>query len=95
MPPTNANIKLILDKFTKESKNLKQPISQQQQIQEVGAFMLFVFTAGLSLAFYVTFKTYHASLSKMDSLKSLLTNPNARVAAGENGQSLLKRFKES
>jgi hypothetical protein len=57
--------------------------------------MLFVFTAGLSIAFYVTFSTYHASLAKMDSLKSLLTNPNARVAAGDQGKSLLKRFKES
>ncbi len=43
----------------------------------------------------MTFKTYHASLAKMDSLKSLLTNPNARVAAGEKGQSLLKRFQAS
>jgi hypothetical protein len=53
---------------------------------------LFIATSGISIAYYVTFKTYHTSLAKMESLKKLLTNPNARVAAGAQGKSILKRL---
>ena len=52
-------------------------------------------TTGLSIAYYVTFKTYHAAVSKMDSLKKLLENPNARVAHGSTGKSILNRLKAS
>lgn len=58
----------------------------------MSAYLLFVLTTGISIAYYVTFRTYHTALSKMESLKKLLTNPNARVAAGDKGKSILKRL---
>lgn len=64
-----------------------------QQYKEVTAYLLFILTTGLSIGYYVTFKTYHTSLNKMESLKKLLANPNARVAAGQTGKSILKRIK--
>jgi hypothetical protein len=64
-------------------------------LKSTGAFLLFIATSGISIAYYVTFKTYTASVKKMDSLKAMLTNPKARVAAGEQGRSILKRLKAS
>jgi len=58
----------------------------------VSAYLLFVLTTGLSIAYYVTFKTYSTALNKMESLKTLLKNPNARVASGETGKTILKRL---
>jgi len=70
-----------------------QSLQSQQQFKEVSAYLLFVLTTGLSIGFYVNFKTYHASLAKMESLKKLLENPNARVAHGDTGKSILKRLR--
>jgi hypothetical protein len=41
------------------------------------------------MAYFVTFKTYHSALAKMDSLKELLSNPNARVATREQGAQIM------
>ena len=41
------------------------------------------------MAYFVTFKTYHTALTKMDSLKELLSNPNARVATREQGARIM------
>jgi len=54
--------------------------NDQESFKSLGAFLLCIFTCGISLSYYVSFKTYHACLGKMDALKELLTNPNARVA---------------
>jgi hypothetical protein len=69
--------------------------NDQESFKSLGAFLLCIFTCGISLSYYVSFKTYHACLGKMDALKELLTNPNARVAAGETGKSILARLHES
>jgi len=58
----------------------------------VSAFLLFILTSGISIAYFATFQTYKESLAKMESLKKLLTNPNARVAAGAQGKSILQRL---
>ena len=42
--------------------------------------------------FYVTLKTYHAHLEKQDQLTALLNNPNARVASGKKGKTVLKKL---
>jgi len=63
----------------------------QRQFKEVTAFLMFILTTGISIAYYVTFKNYHTAVAKMDSLKKLLSNPNARVAAGKTGRDILKR----
>ena len=54
------------------------------------AFLLFIVTGSLSMAYFVTLKTYHTSLNKMDSLKELLSNPNARVATREQGARIME-----
>lgn len=41
------------------------------------------------MAYFVTFKTYHTALAKMDTLKELLSNPNARVATREQGTKIM------
>lgn len=92
-----ASINLILNSFDKKvsqtaSKVMKSSRSQKQ-FKEVSAFLLFILTTGISIAYYVTFKTYHTAVAKMDSLKKLLKNPNARVAAGNKGKEILNRIK--
>ena len=65
-----------------------QPLSQKQYEQNVTQateFAAFILVGGLCIAFFVTFKTYHVSLSKLDKLTELFNNPNARVASGEQG----------
>jgi hypothetical protein len=57
--------------------------------------MLFIVTSAISLAYYVQFKTYHASLKTLDSLKTMLANPNARVAAGEQGKVIMDKIRNS
>ena len=42
------------------------------------------------MAYFVTFKTYHSSLDKLDTLKELLANPNARVATREQGTKIME-----
>lgn len=64
-----------------------------QQYKEVSAYLLFVLTTGISIAYYVSFKTYSTHLNKLDSLKKMLKNPNARVAAGKTGKSIMQRIK--
>jgi len=67
--------------------------SSNSSYKEVTAYLLFVLTSGISIAYYVTFKTYHTSLAKLDSLKKMLKNPKARVASGRKGRSILERIK--
>jgi len=92
-----ANINLILESFGKNSQAEKKLKNTQgnQKLESVGAFILFMITTGISIAYYATFRTYHAALTKMDSLKTILANPNARVAAGETGKSILSRIQAS
>lgn len=99
--PTNgktANINLIFDSFDEKAitgaKKMKS-LRNAQDAKSLGAFMLFIVTSGISIAYYVTFKTYHASLKTLDSLKTMLTNPNARVAAGDQGKSILNKIKNN
>ena len=94
----SASIDLIFDSFEQKITSAKTSVmsaNDQDSFNSVGAFLLCIFTCGISLSYYVSFKTYHASLKKMDALKELLTNPNARVAAGETGKSILARLHES
>jgi hypothetical protein len=97
MPDKTANINLILESFGKNSQAEKKLKNTQgnQKLESVGAFILFIITTGISIAYYATFRTYHAALTKMDSLKTILANPNARVAAGETGKSILSRIQAS
>jgi len=91
-----ASINMVIDALDKKTqapvKKLRSTANSHQQFKEVSAYLLFVLTTGISIAYYVTFRTYHTALSKMESLKKLLSNPNARVAAGAKGKSILKRL---
>jgi hypothetical protein len=89
----SANINLVIEALEKKSpKKLTAANNSEQKFKEVSAYLLFVLTTGISIAYYVTFRTYHTALAKMESLKKLLSNPNARVAAGNKGKSILKRL---
>jgi hypothetical protein len=91
-----ASIDLIVNSFEKKAsagvKKMKSATNSTQEIQSLGAFMLFIVTSGISIAYYVTFKTYLASLKTMDTLKAMLVNPNARVAAGAEGKSIMTKI---
>lgn len=101
-PPTlekskrQAGINLVIEALEKK-KTAVSPLLKQmrnnQQLKETGAYLLFLLTTGLSVAFYVTFKSYHSALTKLNALKKLLASPNARVAHGETGKSILKRLR--
>ena len=51
-----------------------------------------VITFALCIAYYINFRSYHASLEKLDKLTTLFHNPNARVASGEQGKRILKKI---
>lgn len=91
-----ASMDYIVKNFDKKTmkdaaKKALQNQHSQRQFKEVTAFLMFILTTGISIAYYVTFKTYHTAVAKMESLKKLLSNPNARVAAGKKGKDILKR----
>jgi hypothetical protein len=67
----------------------------EQNFKRVGEFVAFIFCGGLCIAFYVNFKTYHASLEKLEKLSDLFNNPKARVASGEQGQRIMKRLQQA
>lgn len=64
----------------------------EENLTRVGEFVGFILCGGLCIAFYVTFSTYHLSLSKLDKLTELFNNPNARVASGEQGRRIMKKL---
>lgn len=77
---------------------MKQTLTQEQfeqNVTRVGGFVAFIFCGGLCIAFYVSFKTYHASLQKLDKLTELFNNPKARVASGEQGQRIMKKLQQT
>jgi len=70
------------------------PQAKAKNLKETGALIAFMALGGLSIAYFVTFRGYHASLVKFDSLTALLKNPNARVAAGKKGKKLMKKLQK-
>lgn len=66
----------------------------EKNLKSTCAFVCFMATLAMCVAFYVTLKTYHAHLQKRDQLLALLKNPNARVAAGKKGREVVKKLAE-
>lgn len=54
-----------------------------------------IVAAGLCFAFQSVLKSYHAALKKQEQLTRLFNNPNARVAAGDQGKSILKKLSDA
>jgi len=52
-------------------------------------------TVAFCIYFFVNLKVYHGSVEKLDSLTSLLNNPNARVATAEQGKEVMRKLKSS
>ena len=50
-------------------------------------------TGGICIAYYVTFKTYHSALVKLDTMTALLSNDKARVASGTQGKEIMAKVK--
>ena len=55
-------------------------VAKEDDIKMYASFMAAVF---ISMTYYMTFKTYHKGLVKMDQLNTIFNNPNARVAVGK------------
>lgn len=73
------------------------PITKAQRNQnftKVMEFGAFIFCGGMCIAFFVSFKTYHASLQKLDKLTDLFNNPKARVANGDQGKRIMKKLQK-
>ena len=95
-------------KFQAKQKNVKsaspmaffgnfqfQKASDKQfskNLKSTGAFVAFIATLSVCVAFYVTLKTFHAHLEKADSLNALMKNPNARVAVGAKGKKVVQKI---
>lgn len=74
----------MLGSIYRAQKSQKLTSAQfEENLHRVGGFVAFVVCGGLCIAFFVTFKTYHLSLSKLEKLTELFNNPHARVASGE------------
>lgn len=74
--------------------NKLSPAAKAKNYKETGSFVAFMALGALSIAYFVTFKTYHASLMKNENLTALFKNPNARVAAGKKGKKLMKKLQK-
>jgi hypothetical protein len=48
------------------------PQMQSQNWNEIASFAGLVLAIGASVTYYVTFKTYHSSLTKMEQLQELM-----------------------
>lgn len=73
----------------------RKPMTQkehEQNLRSTGRFVAFIVTGSLCIAFFIHFRTYHASLEKLDQLTALFNNPNARVASGDQGKRILKKL---
>ena len=98
------NVLLDMHEQFKRSRNAApaKPISAASQrarvsasrenMRQTGAFVGFIAMLAVTVAYFVTFKAYHAHLAKQDQLTALLNNPNARVAAGKKGKEIAKRI---
>lgn len=64
----------------------------QKNLKSTGAFIAFIATLGVCVAYYVLARTYHQHLEKQEQLTALLNNPNARVATGKKGQRVVKKI---
>lgn len=91
----SSYMKLLGDIYRSKAN---RPVTQaqfEQNATRVGEFVAFVICGGLCMAFYVNFKTYHASLQKLEKLTELFNNPKARVASGEQGQRIMKKLQQA
>jgi len=59
---------------------------------EAAGIASFVLIGAISVGYLLAFKSYSASVEKQEKLTALFHNPNARVAAGDQGKSLLKKL---
>lgn len=64
----------------------------QKNLKSTAAFVGFMISLAMSVAFYVTLKTYHAHLQKQDQLVALMKNKNARVAVGKKGKEIVQKL---
>ena len=86
----------LLGSIYKAQKSQKLSAEQfNENVTRVGQFVGFIFCGGLCIAFYVSFRTYHASLEKLDKLTDLFNNPKARVASGDQGKRIMKKLQQA
>jgi hypothetical protein len=87
-----TNMKNTFDVKSKAA-NMLEFGQEKMQIKEMPAILAFIFTTIVSLSYFSAFKTYQKAVSKMDNLKKLLKNPNARVASGQKGKDVMTMIK--
>jgi len=88
----NSKDGLMTMLVNKYRNNKLTPEARTQNFKETGSFLTFMALGALSIGYFVTFKTFHASLLKNENLTALFKNPNARVAAGKKGKKLMKKL---
>jgi len=90
----NSYIKLLGEIYRAQRAHPITKAQRDQNFTKVMEFAAFVFCGGMCIAFFVSFKTYHASLQKLDKLTDLFNNPKARVANGEQGKRIMKKLQK-
>lgn len=68
------------------------PAENKENLKHHGSFVAFMALGSMSIVYFITFKNYHGSLQKLETLTALFNNPNARVAAGKKGKKLMKKI---
>lgn len=91
----NSYMKLLGSIYKAQSSQKLTQEQFEQNVTRVGEFVAFIACGALCIAFYVSFRTYHASLQKLDKLTELFNNPKARVASGEQGQRIMKKLQQT
>ena len=91
----NSYLKVLGDIYKAKRDHPITKAQLEQNTAKVIEFAAFIFCGGLCIAFFVSFKTYHASLQKLDKLTDLFNNPKARVANGDQGKRIMKKLQQS
>lgn len=80
-----------------KAKNVTIDISKSSEKKQfnygrAAKLAAFIFAAGASFSLMGLMKQYHQALRKQEQLTKLFNNPNARVAAGEQGKTIMKKL---
>lgn len=87
-----GSIMSTLGKMYKSGFVETESSSDHANFKQQGSFIAFMALGSMSVVYFITFKNYHGSLQKLETLTALFNNPNARVAAGKKGKKLMKKI---
>lgn len=98
---SKTSLAYLGDLYKAESKTKKatvkssMPSMPKLDTLEISGGFLFIVLLGSCFAYYMTFRSYHAELEKLEKMNDVYNNPNARVASKDEGERILKKIQSA